>query len=167
MKGGVAVIVRDDALRLRRRGLSLIVLGICALLLGVGGTLYPVMAWRGGGYTEQDTVETTQPGQAAGGTEQMWIEMQDSSREGSEVSRTTTRDEAAVRRLMKDLRREATHLERTYGLQLDYLKYDIMELLDMGARMKMRHPADTVESLLGDLLTPEDLARNRGLLQGK
>lgn len=57
----------------------------------------------------------------------------------------------------------AQRIQKRYGLLLDYRKYDIMELLDIEARLKMRHPHDTVEALFGSLLTPEDKERNKGL----
>ncbi len=58
-------------------------------------------------------------------------------------------------------------LRTEYGLVLDYMKYDIMDLLDIEARMKVRHSKDTIESLLGDLLTKEDHERNRHLFGEK
>jgi HEAT repeat protein len=65
--------------------------------------------------------------------------------------------------LIAEMQQVAERLKEEYGLILDYKKYDIMDLLDIEARMKMRHPQDTVESLLGDLLTKEDEERNRHL----
>jgi hypothetical protein len=50
---------------------------------------------------------------------------------------------------------------------LDYKKYDIMDLLDIEARMRMRYSGDTIESLLGDLLTREDMDRNKHLFEPK
>jgi len=66
-------------------------------------------------------------------------------------------------RLLREMRKVGERLEKRYGLVVDPLSYDIMDLLDIEARMKMRHPSDSIESLLGDLLTDEDLERNRAL----
>jgi HEAT repeat protein len=66
-----------------------------------------------------------------------------------------------------ELAQAAERIKREYGLILDYKKYDIMDLLDIEARMRMRYPGDTIESLLGDLLTPEDKERNRHLFEPK
>ena len=66
-------------------------------------------------------------------------------------------------RLLYEMKKVAERLEKRYGLLVDPLRYDIMDLLDIEARMKMRHPLDSIESLLGDLLTEEDLERNRAL----
>jgi hypothetical protein len=65
------------------------------------------------------------------------------------------------------LEQVAERIKGEYGLILDYKKYDIMDLLDIKARMRMRHPGDTMESLLGDLLTQEDKERNRRLFEPK
>jgi HEAT repeat protein len=65
--------------------------------------------------------------------------------------------------LIAEMQQVAERIKEGYGLILDYKKYDIMDLLDIEARMKMRHSQDTVESLLGDLLTKEDEERNRHL----
>jgi len=61
----------------------------------------------------------------------------------------------------------AERIKRGYGLILDYKKYDIMDLLDIEARMRMRYSRDTIESLLGDLLTQEDRERNKHLFESK
>jgi len=66
-----------------------------------------------------------------------------------------------------ELAQAAERIKREYGLVLDYKKYDIMDLLDIEARMRMRYAGDTIESLLGDLLTPEDKERNRRLFEPK
>jgi HEAT repeat protein len=66
-----------------------------------------------------------------------------------------------------ELERVAERIKNQYGLILDYKTYDIMDLLDIEARMRMRSPQDTMESLLGDLLTQEDKERNRHLFEPK
>lgn len=66
-----------------------------------------------------------------------------------------------------ELAQVAERIKSKYGLLLDYKKYDIMDLLDIEARMRMRYSHDTLESLLGDLLTPEDKERNRHLFEPK
>jgi HEAT repeat protein len=66
-----------------------------------------------------------------------------------------------------ELAQAAERIKREYGLVLDYKKYDIMDLLDIEARMRMRCAGDTLESLLGDLLTQEDKDRNRHLFEPK
>ena len=66
-------------------------------------------------------------------------------------------------RLLREMKRAAARLEKQYGLRVDPMRYDIMDLLDIEARMKMRHPSDSIEVLLGGLLNDEDLERNRGL----
>jgi HEAT repeat protein len=66
-----------------------------------------------------------------------------------------------------ELAQAAERIKREYGLVLDYKKYDIMDLLDIEARLRMRYAGDTMESLLGDLLTPEDKERNRHLFEPK
>jgi HEAT repeat protein len=71
--------------------------------------------------------------------------------------------DAAQAKLLAELQQVAQRIQETYGLVLDYKRYDIMDLLDIEARMKMRSPHDTIESVLGDLLTPEDKERNRHL----
>jgi HEAT repeat protein len=68
---------------------------------------------------------------------------------------------------LAELEQAAERIKGEYGLILDYKKYDIMDLLDIKARMRMRHPGDTMESLLGDLLTQEDKERNRRLFEPK
>jgi HEAT repeat protein len=67
--------------------------------------------------------------------------------------------------LLAEMEQVAQRIKEAYGLILDYKKYDIMELLDIEARMKMRHPQDTIESVLGSLLTTEDKERNRHLFE--
>jgi HEAT repeat protein len=69
--------------------------------------------------------------------------------------------------LIAELERVAERIEKEYGLVLDYKKYDIMDLLDIEARMRMRNSQDTMESLLGDRLTAEDKERNRHLFETK
>jgi HEAT repeat protein len=69
--------------------------------------------------------------------------------------------------LLTESAQVAERIQRDYGLVLDYKKYDIMDLLDIEARMKMRYSGDTMESLLGDLLTQEDKERNRHLFESK
>jgi HEAT repeat protein len=69
--------------------------------------------------------------------------------------------------LLPEMEQTAQRIKEAYGLILDYKKYDIMELLDIEARMKMRHPQDTFESVLGGLLTTEDKERNRHLFEKK
>jgi HEAT repeat protein len=66
-----------------------------------------------------------------------------------------------------ELAQVAERIKSRYGLILDYKKYDIMDLLDIEARMRMRYPRDTIESLLGDLLTQEDRERNKHLFEPK
>jgi HEAT repeat protein len=66
-----------------------------------------------------------------------------------------------------ELAQVAERIKREYGLILDYKKYDIMDLLDIEARMRMRYSGDTIESLLGDLLTQEDRERNKHLFERK
>jgi HEAT repeat protein len=69
--------------------------------------------------------------------------------------------------LLAEMEQVAQRIKEAYGLSLNYQKYDIMELLDIEARMKMRHPQDTIESVLGGLLTTEDKERNRQLFEKK
>jgi HEAT repeat protein len=69
--------------------------------------------------------------------------------------------------LIAEMAQVAERIQAEYGLVLDYQKYDIMDLLDIEARMRMRHPQDTIESLLGDLLTAKDKERNRHLFEPK
>ena len=69
--------------------------------------------------------------------------------------------------LIAEMAQVAERIHKEYGLILDYMKYDIMDLLDIEARMKMRHPRDTIENVLGDLLTAEDKERNRHLFEKK
>jgi HEAT repeat protein len=68
---------------------------------------------------------------------------------------------------LAELEQVAERIKNQYGMILDYKKYDIMDLLDIEARMRMRYPRDTMESLLGDLLTQEDKERNRHLFEPK
>jgi vesicle coat complex subunit len=65
--------------------------------------------------------------------------------------------------MVAEMQQAAERIKEEYGLLLDYQQYDIMELLDIEARMQMRLSKDTIESLLGDILTPEDIERNRRL----
>jgi HEAT repeat protein len=69
--------------------------------------------------------------------------------------------------LIAEMERVADRIKEQYGLVLDYKHYDIMDLLDIEARMRMRHPRDSIESVLGDLLTEEDKERNRHLFAPK
>ena len=69
--------------------------------------------------------------------------------------------------LIAEMAQVAERITEEYGLVLDYQQYDIMELLDIEARMRMRHPQDTMESLLGGLLTTKDKERNRYLFEPK
>ena len=69
--------------------------------------------------------------------------------------------------MISELEQVAQRIKGEYGLVLNYKKYDIMDLLDIEARMEMRHPRDTIESVLGSLLTPEDTERNRHLFEKK
>jgi HEAT repeat protein len=73
--------------------------------------------------------------------------------------------DAEQAQLLAEQREVAQRIQEEYGLVLDYQRYDIMDLLDIEARMKMRSPHDTIESALGDLLTPEDKERNRHLFE--
>jgi HEAT repeat protein len=85
-------------------------------------------------------------------------------------------EQAQIRRVISDekeipsiaeLAQAAERIKSKYGLILDYKKYDIMDLLDIEARMRMRYSGDTIESLLGDLLTQEDKDRNKHLFEPK
>jgi len=67
--------------------------------------------------------------------------------------------------LIAEMEQVAERIKEDYGLVLDYKQYDIMDLLDIEARMRMRHPQDTMESLLGDLLTDKDKEQNRYLFE--
>jgi HEAT repeat protein len=67
--------------------------------------------------------------------------------------------------MIADLQQAAERIQKEYGLVLDYKKYDIMDLLDIEVRMRMRRSGDTMESLLGDLLTKDDKERNRHLFE--
>jgi HEAT repeat protein len=67
--------------------------------------------------------------------------------------------------LLVELKEVALRIQETYGLMLDYKQYDIMDLLDIEARMEMRSSHDTIESVLGNLLTPEDKERNEHLFE--
>jgi len=69
--------------------------------------------------------------------------------------------------LLTEMAQVAQRINEEYDLILDYQKYDIMDLLDIEARMKMRHPQDTIESVLGNLVTVEDRERNRHLFEKK
>jgi len=69
--------------------------------------------------------------------------------------------------LIAEMEQVAERIKEEYGLLLDYQHYDIMDLLDIEARMRMRHPQDTMEGLLGDLLTAEDKERNKYLFEPK
>jgi len=69
--------------------------------------------------------------------------------------------------LITEMQQVAERIKEQFGLVLDYKKYDIMDLLDIEARMRMRHPRDSMESVLGDLLTEEDKERNRHLFAPK
>ncbi|MEJ2068198.1 MAG: HEAT repeat domain-containing protein [Deltaproteobacteria bacterium] len=75
--------------------------------------------------------------------------------------------DAAQTPLLSELEAAAQRIHDEYGLVLDYQRYDIIDLLDIEARMKMRSSHDTIESVLGDLLTPEDKERNRHLFEQK
>jgi HEAT repeat protein len=66
-----------------------------------------------------------------------------------------------------ELAQVAERIKSKYGLILNYKKYDIMDLLDIEARMRLRYSQDTLESLLGDLLTQEDKERNKHLFEKK
>jgi HEAT repeat protein len=66
-----------------------------------------------------------------------------------------------------ELAQVAERIKREYGLVLDYKRYDIMDLLDIEARMRMRYSGDTIESLLGDILTQGDKDRNKHLFEPK
>jgi HEAT repeat protein len=66
-----------------------------------------------------------------------------------------------------ELAQVAGRIKSKYSLILDYKKYDIMDLLDIEARMRLRYSQDTLESLLGDLLTQEDKERNKHLFEKK
>lgn len=69
--------------------------------------------------------------------------------------------------LITEMEQVAARIKEQYGLVLDYKKYDVMDLLDIEARMRMRHPQDTIESVLGNLLTQEDKERNKSLFVPK
>lgn len=69
--------------------------------------------------------------------------------------------------LIAEMEQVADRIKEQYGLVLDYTHYDIMDLLDIEARMRMRHPRDSMESVLGDLLTAEDKERNGHLFAPK
>lgn len=73
--------------------------------------------------------------------------------------------DAAQTALLAAQEEVAQRIHDEYGLILDYERYDIMDLLDIEARMKMRSPHDTIESVLGNLLTPEDKERNQHLFK--
>jgi HEAT repeat protein len=80
---------------------------------------------------------------------------------------TSPSTDAAQASLLAELEEAAQRIHEEYGLVLDYQRYDIMDLLDIEARMKMRSSHDTIESVLGGLLTPEDKERNRHLFEQK
>lgn len=79
----------------------------------------------------------------------------------------TDAQDAHMTPLIAEMAQVADRIHEEYGLILDYTKYDIMDLLDIEARMKMRSPQDTIENVLGDLLTPEDKERNQHLFEQK
>jgi HEAT repeat protein len=84
----------------------------------------------------------------------------------SEQPKTTPPSTDAVKTpVLAELEEVAHRIQEAYGLMLDYKRYDIMDLLDIEARMKMRSPHDAIESVLGDLLTPEDKERNQHLFE--
>jgi HEAT repeat protein len=80
---------------------------------------------------------------------------------------TTPSTDATQAKMLAELQKVAQRIQEEYGLVLDYQRYDIMDLLDIEARMKMRSPRDTIETVLGDLLTPEDKERNKPLFEQK
>ncbi|UCC66491.1 MAG: HEAT repeat domain-containing protein [Deltaproteobacteria bacterium] len=71
---------------------------------------------------------------------------------------------AALIAAMKEV---AERVNKEYGLILDYMNYDIMDLLDIEARMKVKHSEDTMQSLFGRLLTKKDKERNKQLFPQK
>jgi hypothetical protein len=90
------------------------------------------------------------------------------ARKTPEQPKTTTPTTAATQaKMLAELQKVAQRIQEEYGLVLDYQRYDIMDLLDIEARMKMRSPRDTIETVLGDLLTPEDKERNKPLFEQK
>jgi HEAT repeat protein len=80
---------------------------------------------------------------------------------------TPSSTDAAKTLPLAEMEQVAQRIQEAYGLMLDYKQYDIMDLLDIEARMKMRSPHDTIETVLGDLLTPEDKERNKHLFEQK
>jgi HEAT repeat protein len=84
----------------------------------------------------------------------------------TEQPKTTPPSTDAVKSpTLAELEEVAQRIQEESGLILDYKRYDIMDLLDIEARMKMRSQHDTIESVLGDLLTPEDKERNQHLFE--
>ncbi len=71
--------------------------------------------------------------------------------------------EGETAELIAEMKKVAERLKEKYGLVLDYMKYDLMDLLDIEARMKVRRSKDTIEDLLGDILTKQDIERNKHL----
>jgi len=71
--------------------------------------------------------------------------------------------EGKTAELIAEMKKVAERLKEKYGLVLDYMKYDLMDLLDIEARMKVRRSKDTIEDLLGDILTKQDIERNKHL----
>lgn len=69
--------------------------------------------------------------------------------------------------LIAAMKEVAERVNKEYGLILDYMNYDIMDLLDIEARMKVKHSEDTMQSLFGSLLTKEDKERNKQLFPEK
>lgn len=90
-------------------------------------------------------------------------------RASPQKTRVTKRTDAGsgTMPLLAEMKQVAERIQEEYSLVLDYQKYDIMDLLDIEARMRMQHPQDTLESLLGDLLTDKDKERNRYLFGPK
>ena len=78
-----------------------------------------------------------------------------------------TWNKSSTAHLISELERVGTRIEKRYGLTVDCMKYDIMDLLDIEARMEVRHRSDTIETLLGDVLTDADRERNKGLFGQK
>ena len=86
----------------------------------------------------------------------------------TEQTKTTPPFTDAVQpQVIAEMEEVAQRIQEAYGLMLDYMRYDIMDLLDIEARMEMRSSHDTIESVLGDLLTAEDKERNRHLFEQK
>jgi HEAT repeat protein len=92
----------------------------------------------------------------------------ETTEKSTEQPKTTPPSTDAVKTpSLAELEQVAQRIQEAYGLIVDYKQYDIMDLLDIEARMKMRSPHDTIESVLGDLLTPEDKERNKHLFEQK